>query len=77
SIGIGCVVGWFITTIITRPLENAVHFAQAIASGDLTKDMQVTSKDETGVLLQALNDMKGHLLEIVQEVQQGSESISA
>ncbi|ENL8516286.1 MCP four helix bundle domain-containing protein [Providencia rettgeri] len=77
SIGIGCVVGWFITTIITRPLENAVHFAQAIASGDLTKDMQVTSKDETGVLLQALNDMKGRLLEIVQEVQQGSENISA
>ncbi|MBQ0270123.1 MULTISPECIES: methyl-accepting chemotaxis protein [Providencia] len=77
SIGAGCIMGWYITTIITRPLENAVNFAQSIANGDLTKDIQVTSKDETGVLLNSLNAMKEHLLEIVQEVQQGSESISA
>ncbi|MGG4610480.1 methyl-accepting chemotaxis protein [Providencia sp. Me31A] len=77
SIAIGCVMGWFITTMITRPLESAVGIAQSIANGDLTKDVKVDSKDETGILLNALNDMKIQLVEIVQEVQKGSESISA
>ncbi|HDN2513326.1 TPA: MCP four helix bundle domain-containing protein [Providencia rettgeri] len=77
SIAAGCAMGWFITIMITRPLENAVGLAQSIASGDLTKDVKVDSKDETGILLNALNDMKGQLVEIVQEVQRGSESISA
>ncbi|MDF4405413.1 methyl-accepting chemotaxis protein, partial [Vibrio parahaemolyticus] len=63
--------------IESHTLENAVGLAQSIASGDLTKDVKVDSKDETGILLNALNDMKGQLVEIVQEVQRGSESISA
>ncbi|HBO23703.1 methyl-accepting chemotaxis protein [Providencia sp.] len=77
SIAIGCAMGWFITISITRPLDSAVGFAQAIASGDLTKDIKIQSKDETGVLLESLVDMKARLLEIVQEMQNGSESISA
>lgn len=77
SIAVGCVMGWYITRIITKPLEQAVDFAKSIASGDLTQNIQVQSKDETGILLESLSEMKGHLLEIVQEVQNGSESISA
>ncbi|MTC61564.1 HAMP domain-containing protein [Providencia rustigianii] len=77
SIVAGCVMGWYITMTITRPLEQAVNFAKAIASGDLTQDIKAQSKDETGILLDSLGNMKKHLLEIVQEVQNGSESISA
>ena len=77
SIAIGCAMGWFITITITRPLDSAVGFAQAIASGDLTKDIKIQSKDETGILLESLVEMKARLLEIVQEMQNGSENISA
>ncbi|MEA5720487.1 HAMP domain-containing protein, partial [Salmonella enterica subsp. enterica serovar Virginia] len=39
---------------ITRPLDEAVRFAEAIADGDLTRHITTDYKDETGVLLQAL-----------------------
>lgn len=77
SIAIACIMGWFITLSITRPLGAAVGFAQAIAEGDLTQHVEIKNQDETGVLLRALVEMKKRLLEIVQEVQNGSESISA
>lgn len=77
SIAIGGVMGWFIAQSITRPLGKAVCFAQSIAAGDLTQHVEIKYHDETGALLQALQEMKKRLLEIVQEVQNGSESISA
>ncbi|MEY0233669.1 methyl-accepting chemotaxis protein [Providencia manganoxydans] len=77
SIALGCVIGWFMTRSITRPLGKAVAFAQAIAEGDLTQHVEIKYRDETGILLQALLEMKKRLLEIVLEVQNGSESISA
>ncbi|EIR3417563.1 MCP four helix bundle domain-containing protein [Salmonella enterica] len=76
SIAAGCVMGWYIVRSITRPLDEAVRFAEAIADGDLTRHITTDYKDETGVLLQALMAMKTRLLDIVQEVQNGSESIS-
>lgn len=69
-------MGWYIVRSITRPLDEAVCFAEAIADGDLTRHITTDYKDETGVLLQALMAMKTRLLDIVQEVQNGSESIS-
>ncbi|EBB4518064.1 methyl-accepting chemotaxis protein [Salmonella enterica subsp. enterica serovar Enteritidis] len=72
SIAAGGVMGWYIVRSITRPLR----FAEAIADGDLTRHITTDYKDETGVLLQALMAMKTRLLDIVQEVQNGSESIS-
>lgn len=76
SIAAGCAMGWYIVHSITRPLDEAVRFAEAIADGDLTRHITTDYKDETGVLLQALMAMKTRLLDIVQEVQNGSESIS-
>lgn len=77
SIAAGCVMGWYIVRSITRPLNEAVQFAEAIAQGDLTRNISMEQKDEIGVLLQALMAMKTRLLEIVEEMQNGSENISA
>lgn len=73
----GCVMGLYIVRSITRPLDDAVQFAEAIAEGDLTRTIACEQRDETGVLLQALMTMKNRLQEIVQEVQNGSENISS
>ncbi|MEG1210391.1 MAG: methyl-accepting chemotaxis protein [Leclercia sp.] len=76
SILVGSAMGWFIVRSITRPLGEAVSFAEAIAEGDLTRTISTRARDETGLLLHALMEMKTRLLAIVQEVQTGSENIS-
>ena len=65
SVVAGSLIGWFIVRAITRPLDQAVNFAQAIADGDLTGSMTSHGKDETGLLLHALMEMKTRLLDIV------------
>ena len=77
SVGAGSLIGWYIVRSITRPLGTAVAFAEAIAQGDLTRNIASHGKDETGHLLNALMEMKTRLLEIVQQVQTGSENISS
>ncbi|KAB8058186.1 response regulator [Janthinobacterium sp. FT14W] len=46
---------------ITRPLGEAVAIATRVANGDLSSIIEVTSRDETGELLQALKDMSTSL----------------
>jgi methyl-accepting chemotaxis protein len=68
-------LGFFITRAITRPLNLAVNVAQTVAAGDLTSRIDITSKDETGQLLQALKDMNESLVGIVSEVRGGTATI--
>jgi methyl-accepting chemotaxis protein len=69
--------GVLITSSIVRPLRTATAVAQRVATGDLTADIEVTSKDETGQLLQSLKTMNNSLRGIVGEVRNSSESVSA
>jgi two-component system sensor histidine kinase/response regulator len=46
---------------ITRPLGRAIAIATRVADGDLSSVIEVTSKDETGELLQALKHMTAAL----------------
>jgi methyl-accepting chemotaxis protein len=66
-----------ITRSIVRPLDAAVNVARTVAAGDLTSDIQVTSKDETGQLMQALKDMNTALQTMVGEVRSGSDTIAS
>jgi methyl-accepting chemotaxis protein len=73
---LGAAFALLITRGITRPLNEAVGVAQKVAAGDLTSTIVVKTKDETGILLQALKDMNESLKKIVGEVRAGTESIS-
>jgi len=75
ALGFGIVLGLILTRSITRPLARAVELAQQVATGDLTADIQVTSKDEVGVLLSALKHMNESLLKTVTEVRSGTDTI--
>ena len=68
--------GWTLTNSITRPIHRAVAAARRVADGDLSGTIEVTSKDETGDLLQALKEMNANLLRIVARVRNGTEAIS-
>ena len=75
TIAFGAACGIFLTRSITRPLARAVGLAQQVASGDLTADIQVSSRDEVGDLLGALKIMNDSLRTTVSEVRSGTEAI--
>ena len=70
------IVSMIIATRITRPLSAAVQTAERISTGDLTGNIEVTSSDETGMLLQALKSMNERLLEIVGGVNESVSEVS-
>jgi methyl-accepting chemotaxis protein len=75
SLGAGIVGAVLITRSIARPLQDAVRIAKIVAAGDLTTEIDVTSTDETGELMQALKDMSASLVGIVGQVRSGTDAI--
>ncbi|WP_411881081.1 methyl-accepting chemotaxis protein [Polaromonas sp. YR568] len=76
SIALGLALAFTIARIVSRPLSEAVSAAQRVAAGDLTSRIEVTSKDETGQLMQALKDMNDSLVGIVGNVRSGTDTIA-
>ncbi|OIP17287.1 MAG: hypothetical protein COZ09_02890 [Comamonadaceae bacterium CG_4_10_14_3_um_filter_60_42] len=74
---LGCVLAWWLTVGITAQLRFAVKLAQTVAGGDLTSRIEVTSKDESGLLMQALKNMNDSLVRIVGEVRKGTDTIAS
>jgi methyl-accepting chemotaxis protein len=73
AIAMGVLAAWWITRTITQPINQAVKVAETVSSGDLTSDIQVTSSDETGQLMNALRTMNSNLVNIVGQVRNGTE----
>jgi len=76
AFALGMVVTRWLVLSITGPLNRAVQIAQTVAAGDLRSQIGVTSKDETGQLLEALKHMNESLVGIVGEVRSGTETIA-
>ena len=55
------VLSIWITRTITRPIQHAVKVADHVAKGDLTMRIENDSKDETGQMLSAMQDMQSVL----------------
>jgi methyl-accepting chemotaxis protein len=67
---------WWLARSVTRPMKVAVNIAQTVARGDLTSRIEVSGKDETGQLLQALKEMNDNLVGIVGKVRTGTDAIA-
>ena len=76
AFGLAMLMAWSSTRSITRPMGVAVGLARRVADGDLTTPVVVTSHDEMGQLMQALNSMNDSLASIVGEVRSGTDSIA-
>ncbi|WP_428424369.1 methyl-accepting chemotaxis protein [Methylibium sp.] len=59
------------------PLQNAIDFAQRVASGDLSSPNGNHAADEVGRLNQALDEMKCNLARLVGDVRQQSGAVAA
>jgi methyl-accepting chemotaxis protein-1 (serine sensor receptor) len=69
--------GWMLMRSIVDSLKKAIAVSYAVSEGDLTKTISVNGKDETAELMQAISKMQSNLINLVQRVRQGSESVSA
>ncbi|MFJ3047575.1 methyl-accepting chemotaxis protein [Herbaspirillum chlorophenolicum] len=76
GLAVALLMGFLLVRAISRPLEQAVKLAQGVAAGDLTQEIEVRSRDETGQLMQALKDMNSNLQKIVGEVRVSTDTIN-
>ena len=70
--------GFFITRMITKPLNTMVLFCNNLASGDFSdKPRTFVQKDELGQLADALVDMRGNLRIVLKQVNESAEHVAA
>jgi methyl-accepting chemotaxis protein len=77
AIAIGAVLAWFLTRSITKPVNEALAVANALAQGDLTVRIENPSRDETGQMLQAMSNMVGRLSQVVSDVNSGAQALAS
>ena len=73
----GVAMALWIIRSTTRPLVRAVARARAVARGDLHVDIEPRGHNEVAQLLEALQDMQASLVEVVQRVRKGADSVSS
>ena len=61
--GLVTAIAVFVILSLTRPIDALIAGAQAAASGDLSQQIPVSSKDQIGYLTQVFNRMTSRLLE--------------
>jgi len=76
SIVIGMLLAAWVARIVSRPLQHAVDVARRVADGDLTADVRVTSRDESGQLMAALRHMNDSLQRLVGQVRGSTDTIA-
>ncbi|MBO2926596.1 methyl-accepting chemotaxis protein [Metapseudomonas otitidis] len=74
---LGFAIGIFVTRSITRPLNRAVAVADNLAEGDLSTEIEVDSRDETGRLLASMKHMTERLRTVISDVRSAADSLSS
>lgn len=70
---LGILGTWYIVSFIVNAILKAIE----VASGDLTKEIQVESNDEIGQLLKASNSMRNKLLGLLQTISSITQQLSS
>ncbi|MDH1405161.1 methyl-accepting chemotaxis protein, partial [Pseudomonas sp. GD03817] len=70
-----------IATVLTRsivvPLADALAVAERVATGDLTREIRVTGRDEPAMLLRALSRMQGSLRDTIRQIAASSDQLAS
>ena len=74
---VGILAAWLITRQITRPLQETLVAVERIAGGDLSQTLQVTRRDEMGVLQQGIQRMGSTLRELIGGIRDGVTQIAS
>ncbi len=76
GIVLASIIAIFISRAITRPLIETVEVLKKVSSGDLTVEIQSTSKDEIGELLAATSNMVVELSSIISSVNESASNVA-
>lgn len=74
---IAVIFGYGISRMITKRLNKILTFAEAIGSGDLTQEINISAHDEIGSLAAALNKAGENTRELIAELNNSSNSLAA
>ena len=70
-------IAFIVTRSVTRPIIRAVAVANGVAAGDLTMQIDVRSRDETGQLLLALRESVQKLRSVIGDIRSTAETVSS
>ncbi len=76
----GFLIAYIITKSITTGIQKSVAFANKLAEGDLTAEIEddlLKQKDEIGMVANAFNNIILKLREMINDIKEGSENILA
>ena len=74
---LGLFMAWYVSRTISRPLKQAAELAQRLAEGDLTVQTGATNRDETGQLMNSMQNMVGKLARIIGEVRHAADGLAS
>jgi methyl-accepting chemotaxis protein len=76
TFAITCLLAVFFTSLITTPIKKGVIFAEELAEGDLTAQLDVDQADEIGQLAKALINMRNKVGSVVSDVRTNADSLA-
>lgn len=76
GVALSLFLGFLISNAITKPVSDAVRFAEKMASGDFSQEIDADRRDEIGQFLIALNQMANQLKETIQNVVSGINTLT-
>ncbi|MDD5170188.1 MAG: methyl-accepting chemotaxis protein, partial [Syntrophales bacterium] len=62
---------------IVRPLRDAVTITEALAAGNLNRDIEVTSRDEIGQLLSSIQHMARKIRDVIASVKIAADNVAS
>ncbi|MCG8634738.1 MAG: methyl-accepting chemotaxis protein [Desulfobacterales bacterium] len=68
--------GLLLTILITGPVTKAVNFANQLAEGDFSREIDIERHDEIGRLLSSMNVMSEKLRQVIGQVVESSQTLS-
>lgn len=70
-------LGFFVASIISKPINQLLAVANKIADGDLEVTIDVNTKDEVGVLAQAFRRMSNNINEVMSNISSAAEQVAS
>lgn len=76
-VALGITIAILVSNMISRPIKTVMDRMKLLAAGDLSLEpLQTNSKDETGQLVEATNDMNDNMRKLLQQINHVSETVS-
>jgi methyl-accepting chemotaxis protein len=72
----GVAIAVFLTHTITGPIVRTAELADAVSCGDISKRLNITSNDETGVMARAINNVPETIEAVISEFMTAARSVS-